>query len=215
MALLSYALTNLDRQKEFLGITTNDYNTILTSLINTTTEFVENYCDRRFKRTTYTNEVYDGTGSNQLLLNQYPATTFTSLEQRNSTQNISSWTAFSSNDYFVKENEGIIVLVSGLNTMWQSGDSGMFIKLPQHYRATYIAGYNFDASGGTYLEDVGLGDLEYVVWKLTATAFNQRKGSDDVQSERIGEYSVTYRKEVAMDTELKQILETYRRNPPF
>jgi len=217
MPISSYALTSLARQKEFMGITSSDYDTILTSLINSTTDFIERYCDRRFISTVYTNEVYDGTGSSQLLLKQFPVTTFTSLQKRDTTKNESSWTTLESEDYFVKLTEGIIIISSNIYDGWTNTVyyTPNFSRYPQYYRATYTAGLAFDAVTGTYLEDVGAGDLEYAMWKLTTTAFNQRKGSDDVASERIGEYSVTYRKEVSMDTELQQILSFYRRPPSF
>ena len=218
MALIDNALTNLARTKIFLGITSTSYDTLLTTLINSATEFVERYCDRRFKQTTYTNEVYDGTGTDEMLLKNYPVTTFTSLQERDNIENINSWTSLDSEDYFVKLNQGIIIYVGAIDINWQPYDysqKGVFSKYPQHYRTTYIAGYNFDAKNGTsFLEDINMGDLEYAVWKLIATFYNNRKGSNNIQSESIGEYSVTFRKEVAMDEEIKQILEQYRR-PTF
>ena len=217
MALSSYALTSLARQKEFMGITANTFDTVLTALINSTTEFIENYCDRRFESATYTNEVYDGTGSSQLLLRQFPVTTFTRLQRRDTSKNESSWSTLETEDYFVKLTEGIVIIASNIYDGWNDTVSYTtnFRKYPQYYRATYVAGLAFDVGTGTYLEDVGAGDLEYVVWKLVTTMFNQRRGSDDVSSEKIGEYSVTYRKEVSMDTELRQILNFYRRPPSF
>lgn len=215
MPLVSYALTSVQRQKDFLGISNDVYDTILERLINSVTEFIERYCDRRFKQTTYTNQVYDGTGTDELLLKNYPVTTFTSLEKRDSADNQSSFSTVDSQNYFIKLTEGIIVYVGGIELDWKSNvyweTGGYFVKLPQHYRATYIAGYDFNVATGTYLEDVGLGDLEYAVWKLVAKTFNQRKGTDDIQSESIGEYSVTYRKELMYDEELQQILNNYRR----
>jgi len=82
MALLDYALTTLARVKTFLGIsgTSDDElltslinnDELLTSLINSCTDFIENYCDRRFKQKAYTNELYNGNGTNKLLLKNYP-----------------------------------------------------------------------------------------------------------------------------------------------
>ena len=61
----AYALTTRDRVIDFLelkNLSATD-NTVIDVFIETSTEFIENYCQRRFMKTAYTNEVYDGDGS--------------------------------------------------------------------------------------------------------------------------------------------------------
>jgi hypothetical protein len=200
MSLLAYALTTRARVKTFLGITATDDDALIDSLINAVTNFIENYCDRRFKKTTYTAEVYDGGGGQLLLLKQYPVITFTSLEERDSSDNQDSWTAIDSEDYFVKLAAGIIEYING-----------RFKKLPQHYRATYQAGYDFDPAGSTTLESVGAGDLEWAAWKLIQKIYHQRQGDPDISNESLGDYSVGYRAELMEDPVLKGILDNYKR----
>lgn len=54
-----YALTTLQRVKDRLQQTVTDYDTVLTRMINSCSEFVEKECyDRRFVQRTYTNEIY-------------------------------------------------------------------------------------------------------------------------------------------------------------
>lgn len=200
MALLAYALTTRARVKTFLGITSADYDSLIDSLINAVTNFVENYCDRRFKLTTYTNEVYDGNGSQQMLLKQYPVAAFTTLSERDADDNQDSWSAIASEDYFVNLTTGIIDYINGF-----------FTKLPRHYRATYQAGYDFDPAGATTLESVGAGDLEWTAWKLIQKIYNQRQGDTDITHESLGDYSVSYSAELMEDPMLKSILDNYKR----
>lgn len=202
MAVNSYALTNLARFKTFLGISGTAHDTLLERIINTTTDYIENYCDRRFQLTTYTNEVYDGTNYPEILLDNYPIVTFTTLENRDSVNNVNSWSAIDSENYFVKYDEGIIVLAED-----------KFENLAQYYRVTYSAGFAIDVTNvvPVTLEAVFHTDLEYACWKIGGKFYNQRKLSDNISSERIGEYAVTFRKELALDPEIQQILEQYRR----
>jgi hypothetical protein len=195
------ALTTVARLKSFMGITSATHDTLLDSVVDATSQFIQNYCDRTFVETTYTNEIYDGVGTDKLMLRNYPVSTtaaFT-LEVRTSPMNVSSWDAISSDLYHTHYNRGIIEMVGG-----------RFYELPRHYRITYTAGYVFD-NAATFLEDVNAGDLEYAVWKLATDLFRQRKQGTGVQSESIGEYSVTLRKSTMVNQEIRDILANYKR----
>jgi len=186
-------LTTVARLKTFLDISDSTYDAVLEIIINSCTDFIENYCDRRFKKATY-NEIYDGTGTRFLFLKQYPVSStdpFT-LQVRNG----NSFTNIPTEDYFVKYNEGIIV--------------GEFHKLPRHYRVSYSAGYDYD-NITTYLSDVGCADLELACWKLCGKIFNRRKGNSDITSESIGNYSVSFMRETMLDPQIKSILDRYKK----
>ncbi|MFW9872371.1 MAG: hypothetical protein ACFFG0_04655 [Candidatus Thorarchaeota archaeon] len=79
--LVSYALMALNDLKLRIGISTSDttYDTVLTNIINGTTAIIETACNRRFASTSYTNEKYDGDGTNLLFLKNYPVTVLTRL----------------------------------------------------------------------------------------------------------------------------------------
>lgn len=73
MPLAENALTTLEAVKSYLKIpigTTVDDDT-LEDLINACSSAIEDYCERKFKEQTFTEE-YDGTGTRYLLLQQYP-----------------------------------------------------------------------------------------------------------------------------------------------
>jgi len=204
MSLNTNALTTVDRVKTFLGITVASSDAILESLINQVSDFVEHYCNRTFVETTYTDEFYDGTGTDKLFLFNYPVSTtdtFT-LQGRAGTQNIDSFDEIDSEKYFIDYTTGILE-----TTGWG------FSERPRKYRVTYTAGYAFknNAAPLVTLESVNIGDLEFAVWKLVANAFLMRKDTSNVQSETIGDYSVTFRKSTMTDKEIQDILNRYRR----
>lgn len=203
MAVKAYALTTLARLKTYLDITGSGDDTLLETIIDSVTEFVENYCHRRFKKTTYTEEMYStGRGDKVIILKQYPVIsteTFT-LEVRCSSLNEDDWDEIDSEYYHIHYAEGIIEGAGGYT----------FIKGVNKYRATYTAGYDFDNSA-TFLSNTEAGDLELVVWMLCSVAYQRRKGDPSVESERIGDYSVTYMKEAFENETIKSILEKYRR----
>ena len=197
-------LTTVDRVKTFIGITVADYDTLLESLINQVSDFVEHYCDRTFVETANSNEIYDGTGSDKLFLFNYPVSsteTFT-LDKRSGHQNVDNWNNIEAENFFVDYKTGIV----------ETNGWG-FTELPRHYRITYTSGYAFKNDGAPLvtLESVNIGDLEYAVWKLVANVYYMRKDSSNVQSESIGDYSVTFRKSTMTDQEIKDVLNRFKR----
>jgi hypothetical protein len=198
MSILSNGLTTVARLKTFAGINDNSQDTLIERLINAVTEFVEQYTSRSFLLTNYSNELYDGSGTDKLVLKQAPISAVT-LSRRDSASNLSNFSVIEAENYFIKSTSGILQSI-GFE----------FIRLPLHYRVSYTAGYDYDQSTKT-LESVGLGDLEYAVWKLIQGAIYNRKDNPTVQSETIGNYSVTFRKEAQMNAEIKTILDSYLR----
>lgn len=132
-AIASYALTSLADVKESLGITGNSQNNLIIRKINQATDMIEAYCGKNngqhFASTTYTNEEYDGTGTNQLILKNRPIITLTSFQQRSTTENISNWDDVDSSDYFTDTTAGVIDCVFHLSANWNL------------YRVTYTAGF--------------------------------------------------------------------------
>lgn len=130
-SLLSYALTNLSDVKESLGIASSDTtkDNLITRKINQATRQIEKYCQRRFASTTYTNEEYNATQIDELVLKNYPIITFTTLDVRNTGLNEDSWETITTDLYFVDTNSGVIYSDFRFNGRWK------------RFRATYTAGY--------------------------------------------------------------------------
>lgn len=134
--LLDYALTTVADVKESLGIASGDnsQNNLIIRKINQATLIIEGYCNlpygHHFKESTYTNEVYNSNGTNQLPLLMWPVSSVSSFQYANTSQNNNSWTDNESEDYFVDENSGLL----NLNfSQWGNWDA---------YRVTYTAGFS-------------------------------------------------------------------------
>lgn len=198
-ALVSWALTDVATVKEELGIDAGDTsqdNKIIRK-INLVTAMIEGYCglsaDHHFKQTTYTNEEYDGTGSNQLVLRMSPVISISSFQRRDTSQNEDDWSDNESEQYFSNLPTGIIDLLWGQGSSWNS------------YRITYIAGYatipadlaeacvvlasylvtNTGASTGVKKKQEGQRSIEYFDPGQSADSPIEQLGIDDMLSRYI------------------------------
>lgn len=134
--LHSYALTTVADVKESLGIASGDTSkdNLIVRKINQATDMIESYCNlsygHHFKLTTYTNEEYDGSGTNQLSLKMRPVTTVTSFQYRDTTVNQDDWSDTETDLYFGSLDAGILDLLYTQTGNWN------------RYRVTYTAGYD-------------------------------------------------------------------------
>ena len=65
------ALATIDQLKEYLGDVADKDDALLTRIVNAASDALESYCGRTFASTAHT-EYYDGTGTNTLVLRQFP-----------------------------------------------------------------------------------------------------------------------------------------------
>lgn len=204
MAVKSYALTTAQRLSSFLGITlpTGAQLTVMGSIINSTTDFIERYIGRRVMKTTYTNEMYDTEEAETLNLKQFPivAGTTVILQRRTSALNEDDWETVDSEYYHIEYPSGMLIGAGGV----------VFFTTRHGYRVTYTAGYDFD-NAATFLADTEGGDLELATWMLASAIWNRRAGGggSDVVQESIGDYSVTYNKYLLENEDVKAILDKY------
>lgn len=129
--LLDYALTTLNDVKESLGIEGSDtsWDNLIKRKINQATEIIEGYTGRRFKLTTYTDELYEGNNGNELLLRNYPIVGSVTLSARDTYENDNDFNAIDANQFFIDSNSGVI---EGLGSFY--GGFG-------RWKVTYAAGY--------------------------------------------------------------------------
>lgn len=131
--LLSYALTTKADVKESLGIASSDTSkdNLIIRKINQATLAIEAYCGRHFKETTYTDEVYNATNTDQLILKQRPITSTTtfSLGVRDTSLNDNDFETIETNLYFADATSGVVNLNFGATGHWG------------RYHVTYSAGY--------------------------------------------------------------------------
>ncbi len=206
--IVANALTTLARAKSFLGISTDSKDTQLIMQINHVTAFMERYCKRAFKKATYTNEVYDGTGTKMLTLKNFPVTAFTQLQFNRAANNEADWETVDGNRYFTDLLSGVITLAGTLGTFLDV-EAGVFVSAPQKYRATYDAGYLIDFANEANASLHTLPqELEYICLKMVSAGINSAR-SQGIDSERVGDTSVTYSKQLFGDSEMKSMLDKY------
>ena len=138
MAAYDYALTTKGRIKDKLGISETGHDDVIDRLIYGATDLIEGQCGgRRFKRTTYTQEIYNGSPLNNveqvlkwLILNNAPVSSISSFQYRTGLKSNPTWNDFNADDYEEDDEKGIIN-----------------VSLPrglQNIRISYVAGYLID-----------------------------------------------------------------------
>ena len=193
MSLVTYALVTLDDVKSFLGITGSTYDTLLTMLINMSTDHVETRCGRRFDDTTYTEEEYSGLGVKTLALDEFPITdteTF-KLEINRASDNSDDWEEVDADEYWVDDDTGIITKTTSFN------------KGTKNWRATFSAGYKTIPY-----------DLQWLAMNLISETFNKRN-TQGIESEALGDRTVKFQLSSIIDnnSEYSQMLNNYRKIP--
>lgn len=200
--IISYALTTRQRVKDRLSITATSFDTLIDRLISAVTDFIEGECNRRFKETTYSNEIYSVYGANPqyVFLRQAPVSALTSFQYAAGTPSNKSWTNFVADDYELLEDgkSGIIRVYGGIprgvNTI----------------RATYTAGYKIDfpnAGSATHTLPFDLSDL---CERLTIK-FMKKREAEGRQTETYEGGNVTWKE--LLDESDKAVLNRYRRLP--
>lgn len=198
--LLSYALTNLADVKETLGIASSDtsWDNLIIRKINQATEMIEKYTGRRFKLTTYTDEEYDSTGSNQLILRQRPVTALTSISSRDTSFNTNDWDSLDTDYYFLDANAGVVDLNF---TQWGRWN---------RWKVTYTAGYTDIPS-----------DIQEAAVTLAANLTLSSETNSNVKSMTEGQRKVEYFENSGAGTtgdlfdelNISQTLNAYSNNP--
>jgi hypothetical protein len=199
--LKTNALTTVARLAGYLKISvpanpSTDY-TILESIINAVSTFIETQTQRKFKKTSYV-EIYDSERGQTLNLNNYPVVSTSPfvLERRDSQLNEDQWEEIDSLYYSVDNENGIIDCLDGV----------YFFRTKRGYRVTYTAGYDFDLAA-TFLSDTDAGDLEIAVWILGQDLYRNQGSDSSIKSERLGDYAVTYAEMTGVAFSNPQVLE--------
>lgn len=137
---------------------------LIGKLITAISDRIEKITGRTFSETSYT-EYYDGTGTNEIVLNQFPIISLTSINYVN-TDDTSS-TSIDTNSVHINYDKGILLYRGGI---FSAGKRNLLI--------TYTAGY----------ADIPY-DLELIAIELTVDAYNRSKKDNNIKSEKIGDYS--------------------------
>ena len=151
----NHALTNETRLKERMTITGTEFDDLLKSMSFSVTDFIESQCSGRRFKTTYTNEIYDGsivgqeaTQKKYLITKHAPIETISSIEYLTGSRTSPSWVAFTADDY---------VLVDKIYIFPFRLPSGV-----RNIRITYTAGFLLDLTGDLYDDEVNTVPFELI-----------------------------------------------------
>jgi hypothetical protein len=139
------------------------------SIINSASQFIENYCNRKFISQTFT-EYYDGNDEEKLLLSNFPITVFTGLYLYDFMSAVVLQTYTVHSDYEVYTDEGIIY------------KPGCFGHGHKNYKVVYVAGYTMANMPE---------DLKTACFELAKLSYF-KMDKQGIQSETIGRYSINY-----------------------
>lgn len=199
--IFDYGITTVERVKNRLTITGAGNDTVLIRMINAVCDFVEGETQRRFKKTTYTNEVYSVYNEKQefLFLKNYPVSSLASLQYRAGTPSNPSWTNYIADNYELIEDgkTGMVKIYGGIT-------EGV-----NKIRATYDAGYLIDfANAGDITKHTLPADLTDLAERLVIRIWKRRE-SEGKTSEGAQGDSIAWKDELGAED--KMILERYKR----
>ena len=198
----AHALTTKERVKARLEMDETGLDTVIDRFIASATDYIEKQCDRRFKRTTYSNEVYNGSdmgpnpvGKPFLILRNAPVSALTSIEYRQGLPSNPTWTAYTTDDYVLDPTSGIVQ-----------------VTLPvgfQNVRASYSAGYLIDFTNEYNLSNHTLpADISNLCEKIVVKMLKKRDSEGRTQ-ETFRESTIAWGP--LLDAEDKDTIANYRR----
>jgi hypothetical protein len=124
-------LTTIDALKEYMGDISSLNDVLLTRIVGAASDAINSYCGRTFESTVYTDELYDGSGTDVLVLRNFPAITLTTVKEGGSALTIGTDPyGASSGDVYLNADEGTIV--RPFSRFW---------KYRKYYSITYTAGF--------------------------------------------------------------------------
>lgn len=154
MALSKFALTDLATAKDWLGIQSSDTSkdARVTLLINSATQWIETYCDRRLAKRSGIVWYASGRRNNKLLTHEWPIIAIQSLYIDNSPLSnagkFDATTLIPNTDYDIDD--------YGTTIVYQKG---VFPVGYENIKVTYDAGYDstIAPNAGNYEPTIGLG----------------------------------------------------------
>ena len=107
-------LVSLAKLKSYLQITDNTNDTLLSSLIDQASVFIESYIGRKLEAQDYDVRM-DGHGENEFLFSQYPVNGLTDFKYNTWSIWTPVWEDYSADDYFLDSETGIFSLTFGIH----------------------------------------------------------------------------------------------------
>lgn len=122
-------IADLDTLKQAVGEKSDADDARLARILSAASSFCESYCGRVFEQTTYTSEMYDGNGTDTLILRNFPIISVSSLKECGATLTTGTDPA-AGPDVLIYAEAGKLVR-----------PFGMWLPYRRWYSVTYSAGY--------------------------------------------------------------------------
>lgn len=200
---VEYALTTKERVKQKISIATSVSNDeLIDRLISGVTDFIECYCNRRFKQQVDISEIQSAEADSQkfFFLKQAPASSLTAY-YNSGTVASPTWTAYPAEDYQLDEDgkSGIVRIYGGV------GKGTNVVKF------VYTAGYliDFDNEFNSSMHTLPF-DISELADRLVIRWYKKREAAGKA-SESYEGGSVNWRD--ALDEDDRMTLDSYRRVP--
>lgn len=191
------AIVDTEAALEFLKLTspTEPEETVLGVICDQISEAVEDYCGRKFEAAEFT-EYHDGSGTQILMLRQYPINTVTTVT-RTKVDAADTQVVIASTEYNINAESGILNM-HPVNHV----DSSVWIGGVRNYKIVYNAGYSDDDMPNGIVGACN-------IW--IATVFQKAKHNlFAVQSSTIGDETINYLNE-DMPAMVKSMLTKWRK----
>ena len=188
------ALVTLSELKTFLGITDDSQDTVLQIYVDSANVFVKKYCERDLEETSYLREQYDGSGTAELVLRQYPLISVEGVWVEGDELDESTDNTDQDGWYIYKEETGIL----RHRLYWDRARGNIEVS--------YTAGYETVPS-----------DLKHCCL-LISSYFRNMGNRQGIRSESLGSYAYSLANDMASmggdltipDVVVKNILNRYR-----
>lgn len=193
------AIATTAEYKVWAGISGSTYDSVIAVVIAGVQSEMETYCGREFDYNADTQDLYDGTGSDTLVIRNAPITSNnTTIKLVDALGNVLM--TYPASSYKIDLNTGVTRLVSSVTT-WQyrdndtaapvyvgTGDHPCFPDGHRNILVTYQGGYGDAQSGSSYrMPD----SLKLALYKLVDMQMAMRGKDLSLASENLGQYSYT------------------------
>lgn len=135
------AITTVAAWKARRGIAETTWDAIVPNLIDGVQSYMERYCSRKFETATYTDEAYDGDGSDEIHLRNWPVTAVDAVKILSSD---GTTTTLDSGDYradLSTDNTGRVVRVRSSVGYWDDYPASVWPCGKLNIQVTYDGGY--------------------------------------------------------------------------
>lgn len=197
-AIISDALTTVQRIKDRLQITATGFDSLLLRIVSAASEFIKRECGVvSFKEVTNTQEKYSfDFATNKLFLKNIPVTAVSAVYYNVGTLSVPVWQAYLADEWSFDQESGVITL------------EGNFPVGQKTVAVTYTAGYKIDFTNFGSATHTLPSDLTDLCERLVVKWF-KKKDAEGKASEQYNGGSVQWDKELTPED--KSTLARYKR----